>query len=44
MQDIEAAVRPVAGDGRFELYKTSLKYDDVVTRQMHEQPLSGAES
>lgn len=44
MQELVAAVQPVAGDGRFELYKTSLKYDDVVTRQMHEQPLSGAES
>jgi uncharacterized protein len=44
MQEIVAAVKPVAEDGRFELYKTSLKYDDVVTRQMHEQPLSGAQS
>ncbi len=42
MQELVAAVQPVAGDGRFELYKTSLQYDDVVTRQMHEQPLSGA--
>lgn len=44
MQEIVASVKPVAGDGRFELYKTSLKFDDIVTRQMHEQPLSGAES
>jgi uncharacterized protein len=44
MQEMVAAVRPVAGDGRFELYKTSLQYDDIVTRQMHEQPLSGAEA
>jgi predicted aldo/keto reductase-like oxidoreductase len=44
MQQIVAAVKPQAGDGRFELYKTSLKYDDIVTRQMHEQPLLGAES
>lgn len=44
MQRLVAAVNPVAGDGRFELYKTSLKYDDIVTRQMHEQPLSGAEA
>ncbi len=44
MQQLLAAVEPVAGDGRFELYKTSLRYDDVVTRQMHEQPLSGAHS
>jgi predicted aldo/keto reductase-like oxidoreductase len=44
MQDIVAAVKPQAGDGRFELYKTSLKYDDIVTRQMHEQSLLGAEA
>jgi predicted aldo/keto reductase-like oxidoreductase len=42
MQELVAAVRPFAGDGRFETYKTSLRYDDVVTRQMHEQPLTGA--
>jgi uncharacterized protein len=44
MQQLVAAVQPVAGDGRFEIYKTSLRYDDVVTRQMHEQPLNGAHS
>ncbi|MBV9223992.1 MAG: aldo/keto reductase, partial [Acidobacteriaceae bacterium] len=42
MQELVTAVRPFAGDGRFEVYKTSLRYDDIVTRQMHEQPLSGA--
>ena len=42
MQELVAAVQPFAADGRFELYKTSLRYDDVVTRQMHEQPLTGA--
>jgi uncharacterized protein len=42
MQELVTAVQPFAGDGRFEIYKTSLRYDDVVTRQMHEQPLSGA--
>jgi predicted aldo/keto reductase-like oxidoreductase len=42
MEELTAAVRPFAGDGRFELYKTSQRYDDIVTRQMHEQPLSGA--
>ena len=42
MQEVIAAVRPFAGDGRFEVYKTSLKYDNLVTRQMHEQPLNGA--
>ncbi len=42
MQELVAAVQPFAGDGRFEAFKTSLRYDDIVTRQMHEQPLSGA--
>lgn len=44
MQEIIASVTPGAGDGRYELYKTSLRYDGAVTRQMHEQPLLGAES
>jgi len=35
MQQIVASVEPWAGDGRFELYKTSLISDDIVTRQMH---------
>lgn len=42
MQELVTAVKAFAGDGRFEIYKTSLRYDDVVTRQMHEQPMSGA--
>ena len=42
MQQTVAAVAPVAGDGRFEQYKTSLAFDDVVTRQMHDMPLEGA--
>jgi uncharacterized protein len=42
MQQVVAAVAPQAGDGRYETYKTSLAFDDVVTRQMHEQPLEGA--
>lgn len=37
-----AAAAPFAGDGRFETYKTSLAFDDVVTRQMHGMPLGGA--
>ena len=44
MQQVVTAVEPFAADGRFELYKTSLRYDDVVTREMHEQPLTGAHS
>jgi uncharacterized protein len=43
MQQTVADVAPFAGDGRYEIYKTSLAFDDVVTRQMHEQPLTGAE-
>jgi predicted aldo/keto reductase-like oxidoreductase len=42
MERLVAAVAPVAGDGRFEVYKTSLAYDDIVTRQVHDMPLSGA--
>jgi predicted aldo/keto reductase-like oxidoreductase len=42
MQQLVAAVSPQAGDGRWEPYKTSLRYDDIVTRQMHEMPLGGA--
>ena len=42
MQETIAAAAPWAGDGRFELYKTSLASDDIVTRQVHEMPLGGA--
>lgn len=41
MQQTVANVAQWAGDGRFELYKTSLSSDDLVTRQMHEMPLTG---
>ena len=44
MQGVVGAVAGVAADGRFESYKTSLAYDDVVTRQMHDMPLTGASS
>lgn len=37
-----SAVAPVSGDGRFETYKTSIAYDNIVTRQMHGMPLEGA--
>jgi predicted aldo/keto reductase-like oxidoreductase len=37
-----AAVAPVAGDGRYETYKTSIAYDNIITRQMHGFPLQGA--
>jgi predicted aldo/keto reductase-like oxidoreductase len=42
MGQLVAAVAPQAGDGRWEPYKTSLRFDDIVTRQMHEMPLGGA--
>ena len=42
MQAVVAAVAPFAGDGRYDTYKTSLAFDDVVTRQMHNMPLGGA--
>jgi len=37
-----AAVAPYAGDGRYETYKTSVAYDNVVTRQVHGFPIAGA--
>jgi hypothetical protein len=42
MARVVANVQPQAGDGRLELYKTSIQYDDTVTRQVHEFPLAGA--
>ncbi len=36
---LEARVRPVAADGRLELYKTSLKYDNPEARLAHEFPI-----
>jgi aryl-alcohol dehydrogenase-like predicted oxidoreductase len=42
MGRLVADVAPQAGDGHLEVYKTSLQYDDFVTRQVHEMPLSGA--
>ena len=39
-----AAVAPVAGDGRYETYKTSIAYDNIVARAVHEFPIAGAHS
>jgi predicted aldo/keto reductase-like oxidoreductase len=39
MKELENRVRPVAADGRFELYKVSLKYDNPEARLAHEFPL-----
>ena len=38
MDALRARVRPVAGDGRFELYKSSKTYDAAVGRMMHHFP------
>jgi aryl-alcohol dehydrogenase-like predicted oxidoreductase len=42
MAELRSRVSGSAGDGRYEKYKTSLMYDDIVTRQSHGMPLSGA--
>jgi predicted aldo/keto reductase-like oxidoreductase len=42
LRGVEMAIAPFAGDGRFEVYKTSIAYDNIVTRQMHDMPLEGA--
>ncbi len=42
MAEIEAAVTRQAGDGHLEPYKTSIAYDNIVTREVHGMPLAGA--
>jgi uncharacterized protein len=39
MQAIRQRARPYAGDGHFELYKTSIKYDNPEARLAHDFPL-----
>ena len=39
MQALRDRCFPVAGDGRYELYKTSLKYDNPEARRAHGLPL-----
>ncbi len=39
MQALRDRCRPVAADGRFELYKTSIKYDNPEARLAHSYPL-----
>lgn len=41
MQALRDRVRPDAGDGHFELYKTSIKYDNPQARLTHDFPLDG---
>ena len=44
LSDLETRVAPFAADGRFELYKTSLADDGLVTRVAHGMPLAGAQT
>jgi aryl-alcohol dehydrogenase-like predicted oxidoreductase len=39
MQAFRDRAKPYAGDGRFELYKTSIKYDNPEARLAHEFPI-----
>jgi uncharacterized protein len=39
MQALRMRAKPYAGDGRFELYKTSIKYDNPEARLAHDFPL-----
>jgi aryl-alcohol dehydrogenase-like predicted oxidoreductase len=39
MQALRAKAKPYAGDGHFELYKTSIKFDNPEARLAHEFPL-----
>lgn len=39
MDKLRERAKPYAGDGRFELYKTSLKFDNPEARLAHEFPL-----
>ena len=39
MDDLRKRAKPYAGDGRFELYKTSIKFDNPEARLAHEFPL-----
>jgi aryl-alcohol dehydrogenase-like predicted oxidoreductase len=39
MQQLRDRAKPYAGDGRFELYKTSLKFDNPEARLAHDFPL-----
>jgi hypothetical protein len=42
MAEIEQQVASQTGDGHLEIYKTSLAYDNIITRQAHEMPIAGA--
>jgi aryl-alcohol dehydrogenase-like predicted oxidoreductase len=38
MQNLRESARPLAADGRYELFKTSTKYDGKVGREQHHYP------
>jgi len=42
MAALRTAVAGSAGDGHMEIYKTSIAFDNVVTREAHGMPLEGA--
>jgi hypothetical protein len=39
MQALRDRIKPEAGDGRFEMYKLSLKFDNPEARLAHQFPL-----
>jgi hypothetical protein len=39
--ELEGRVAPLAADGHYELYKTSLAFDHIVTRAAHDMTLAG---
>jgi hypothetical protein len=43
MEDLRARCAQAAADGRFKLYKMSLKYDNPVTRMPHGFPIDSAQ-
>ena len=43
MQALRTRAKPYSGDGHFELYKTSIKFDNPEARLAHEFPLSGVD-
>jgi uncharacterized protein len=44
MQALRDRCRPYAADGRFELYKSSLKFDNPEARLVHDFPLDTAQA
>jgi hypothetical protein len=44
MQALRDRVKPYSGDGRFELYKVSLKFDNPEARLAHHFPVDGQQA